>query len=484
MNSFSGDASSIDWNAVNFNDAALMLLPQTRSNDTSMSMGEYLNEAVHFLARVIFQLSSKSTKHTLGTDVLFANLDNFYILSFILRMINFEKAHEYCVYMLLQHPFITGDTSALKFSEVVNYAHVTDTDILIGCRDGSVHVVDMRTLKKRNIVESEKCHTEVQCITSLGQTFVVSGKEGKISIWKLDSLLNQCRQVKVISCHDNKNVRCIRMQKTFLVTYGSNCKIMVYRWIATCDSASLASDSISSQTESLSKEDEKIVQHYAEFKTNGPSRNHSMTLQEPNLFFVDVNCLKYYRLDPQGVKPPEMMMKMDFQGGLRCLTPSSILNHNSSHSNEVRENLEKECSRYFWVGTDQPAQILKVDLETQRVVMTVSVFEQGFVAQLVATEKLLFCYLHEPVTTYATCICYEIEDLKSSASTSSAPTKSTTVPFRQFVNFGKITSKLRVKGDNHLFYYFRGEFCHLSFRDIVALPKRTTLRLHPEFDSN
>ncbi len=106
------------------------------------------------------------------------------MISFFMLLEELKHQEDNKVEKLSQHPFMTRDMTALEFKEIVNCMHMTDSDIVIGSRNGNVHVVDIKTLKRRQI--DVKCHDSVLCIASCGNFFAVSGMEGNLSLWKLD----------------------------------------------------------------------------------------------------------------------------------------------------------------------------------------------------------------------------------------------------------------------------------------------------------
>ncbi len=413
------------------------------------------------------------------------NASDLALISFILRLLNFVENDENNIDTLLQHPFMTSDMSAFQFGETINDVHMTDTDIIIGGREGNIYVVDIMTLKRREIVPSKKCHTNIKCIASFGQIFAVCGREGKISVWRSDRQNNQCRQIKVISCHNEKAVHCIRMNKNFLVSYGYGCRISIHKWNVDISETG----SVESQLSNLSLgksndgEGENVLVQCAKIKTNAGSWPHSIVLQDCDLFVADRKNLKHYKLNlSHGNNQPEIVNQMEFTETLKCLTPSN--ENSSSHpiNSGTRETKKSGSYRYFWVGTDKPGKIMKVDIETQSVLSVINVFEKGLVKQLSMIGRYLLCKVNEPKTSYSSCLCYNTDDLPSQPHSNSPSPSSSAAHFRQFIEFGEITSELCTKGDNHVFYSSYGKFLHLSLKDIESLPKQTTLRLHPDFD--
>ncbi len=381
--------------------------------------------------------------------------------------------------VLTQHPFVNGNLSALKFNQIINAIHLTNKTVIMGGRQGSTFVADLGTLKRLKIVQGEKQHTNVKCITSCDQLVAMSGSEGIISIWWSDSQTKQHKLIKLISCHGGKDVRCIEMNKTFVVSFGTDCRIVIHKWnICVSTTKSIESQLSLFDLGASAAEQPNLLEQFAEIKADNESQFQSIVLHDTNIFFVDGYFLKHYQVIPDSGETPHMANQMRFTNKLYCLINSNEENPTANIPDQVKNS----SYRFFWVGTTSPGKIMKVDIEAGSVLFMINVFEEGRIKQISDLGQHLLCNVQETTKGYSSCLCYDMDDITSQHRYTSPSSSPTTIPFRQFVNFGEITSELCIKGDYHVFYYKFGEFHHLSLKDIVSLPKQTTLRPHPEFD--
>ncbi len=387
-------------------------------------------------------------------------------------MLDYDTGSGDSMEILQQHPFMTENKSALNTDdEMIHRVHITDTDIVLGSREGNIFVVDLRTLKRRELIEVEKCHSCIRCISSYDQMIAVSGQEGKMSIWRLDSQNNQCIRTKVLDCLNQSVIKCLRMNKTFLVTYATDNMLRIYKWSSSSTSVRegmTEEPQMSSESGTVLASTDVILEDYlrphGEVRTHTGPHSHSMVLQGHNLLFVDGSCLLHYKLEPDNADQPVRISEMDFKDDrLLCLAPSTTANSNSE---------SKESERHIWIGTKQPGKIMMLDLRTKEVIVEIKVFEEGHMRQILPVGKHLMCVVQDPRTTFLSCLCYEIEDLQASQSALNPQ-----VQFRKVVDFGKMSSEICHKGDSHLFYYRKGTFCHRNMKEIAGIPQRTCLHV-------
>ncbi len=384
--------------------------------------------------------------------------------------------------LLQQHPFMTStagttDMAALETDEMIHRVHMTDTDIILGSRGGNIFVVDMRTLRRREIIKKEKCHSYIRCIASCGQIFTVAGQEVKMSTWRLDSQNNQCIQIQVIDCPNESVIKCLRQNITFLVTYATDKVIRIYKW---CSSSAVKEDlteepQMSSETRTASSNDgmfEGCLSLFREISTDTEPHSQSLALHGYNLFFVHGSCLKHCQLEPDNADQPLKITKFDFKDNLLCLAPSTAANRSS----ETKESEGSIGLRHIWVGTKQPGKIMMLDLRTKAVMVEINVFDGGHIRQILPFGKHLMCVVQDPEKKHLSCLCYEKENLLFQIASSSQASHNQRIQFRKVVDFGQMSSELCCKGEGHLFYYRIGSFCHMSIKDIEGIPQQTSLR--------
>ncbi len=200
-----------------------------------------------------------------------------------------------------------------------------------------------------------------------------------------------------------------------------------------------------------------------------------MILEGDQLIITDFHHLSHS--PPSKVCDPHSVKQLELKGvpPVHCL----------ESSNEVisASDVSTFQPHIFWVGTYTPAKVIKVCLASKAKLAEVEVWSQGYVRQLDVLGPFLLCELHEPKTTYASCLCYALPDIPKLGNSSPVPPNAPPlVPFRQFVQFSGICSEIRSINDRHVFYYDYAEFNHLSVKHLEALPKQTSLTIHPDIE--
>ncbi len=121
---------------------------------------------------------------------------------------------------LKEHPFVTGDDiDGMKFQETINQVHIMDRHVIIGGREGSVFVVDFRTLKTVEIDDMQENHTRIIAMACHGYDFAVVGEEGKITICSLGSegSTTVAVRVKTLNCHEGNKVYGLLLNQKYFV---------------------------------------------------------------------------------------------------------------------------------------------------------------------------------------------------------------------------------------------------------------------------
>ncbi len=402
--------------------------------------------------------------------------DDFsFIIPFVAEALKANSKERPSANELLSHPFLTP-----LFQETVSVVHMADEDIILGGREGSVHVIDANQFKRRHMVEQQRCHTDVKCITSCGPVFAVAGEGGSISLWKTETENDKSELLKTFDCHNKKMVWCIKMNETILVSSGDDRNIVIHRRSQSNNVESQLKSTRPSltQTANVAQNGEEDLEQSGVIKLSFFSRPQQMVLSKDQLFFIDLHHLKHYSLSIS--REPQQVTQMEFKDELFCLTASS----EDMPATDATMRGDTSHPRYFWVGTHVPVKIMKVDLVKKVVLAEVEVWKQGFIRQIETFGQYLLCRLQETKTNYTSCLCFALSDLpRAGVTPRSRHDHQPPVPFRQFVQFGKITSDICCRHDSgHVFYYFRGEFHHLSVKQLEAIPKQTSLTLHPEFE--
>ncbi len=407
--------------------------------------------------------------------------ENYFFIPFVASALQINSKDRPSAKELLVHPFLADEASALSLQlqdqEWIWGFHMNSDEIIAGSRKGSIHVIDANRLKKRRMTETENCHTVARCITSCGPVFAVAGKEGKISLWKIHSEQNKCELLKVINCHCGNPIACIKMNKNFLVSRGDDKNIVIHRRsqsnTVVSQMATMRIGATNQAGNYIGQKQEDLVQ-CGVIKLSGFSRPQSMVPSGDQLYFTDLHQLKHYSLSRSG--EPQLVTQMQFKEELICLTESS--EDMPASGATMKGDTSHPC--YFWVGTYAPAKIMKVDLARKVVLAEVEVWQTGYIRQIETLEQYLLCILQEPKTGIMSCLCFALSDLPR-AGVTSPPRYDHPVPFRQFVQFGRITSDICCRDDRHVFYYNAGDFHHLSVKQLEALPKQTSLTLLPQF---
>ncbi len=388
-------------------------------------------------------------------------LEGLEIISFLNATLPIESKLRLNLNELKDHPFITGkELVGLKVKDTINWINVLGRHMVLVGSHGSLFAVDLRTMKQGKIAhQQEDIYTMAHNGDQFEKEFAILNNRNQITVWSMNGDASIPKCLTTIDFHEGSNVRCLRLSHRYLMSFGSDGMIVVYKygsWEKLWELSFGTSQQVGAASSDL------IRRH---------SDPHKMVMVGNEVFVAEGEHLKRYvnggssshqlwaDLHIRGAKISCVCMGMVEEKDMRCAV------------------VTRDSGRCFWLGTED-GKVLQANLATKSVWREFKVWNKGIVKQLVELHrKYLICCITDPETMTTSVLCYELADLYADLS------DQVVIPFRQIADFGCITSDVVIEGHQHVMFYNGGNFNHFVASDIDKVEKTTTIRLHPDYKS-